>query len=119
MAERARRRTLGRAAIAVLSLYALLMQPFLAAAAPAVLDAAGMLCTHEPGGSKAPGADKAHACCPVLCLAGPAALPSPGSVAVAAHPVRRVVRIAWNPRSAHAARAPPAVSATARGPPVV
>ncbi|WP_053080620.1 hypothetical protein [Methylobacterium variabile] len=104
-----------RAVVAVLSLYGLVLQAFLAGLNPLPVAAgAGILCqTHQeaPAGS---GAAHVHACCTVAC---PGLLAPPAPAAAQAWPPRIVTGLSWRRDAAAPPRGPPTRSFSARGPP--
>ncbi|AWN53051.1 hypothetical protein DK412_16655 [Methylobacterium sp. 17Sr1-1] len=109
-----------RGVAAVLSLYGLVLQAFLAGLAPAPVTAgAGLLCqSHRAPADQIPSGKAplvhAHACCTVACQAYPA---PPAPAMAAAWPPRMAVVLFWSVAAADPARAAPARPASARGPP--
>ena len=121
---RARRtgRAVGRAAIAVAALYALVLQAALGGLiVPTTADPLHILCLSEAAQGDAPfHAPAVH--CELTCCTTPdspdtAALLVPRSIR-AAWPSRGAVVVAWRPEVVAAPRAPPWTSANARAPPV-
>ncbi|WP_245442914.1 hypothetical protein [Methylobacterium terrae] len=110
-----------RALAAVLSLYGLVLQAFLAGLDPVPVAAgAGLVCqAHRAivAGEQAPAGHGAypHACCTLAC---PAPLAPPASAAAAAWPPRAAVVLSWRVVDAVPARPSPERPASARGPPV-
>jgi hypothetical protein len=108
-----------RAAIGVVVLYALMLQPFLAAATPlGTADAFGVVCAPDHG-QDAPAGDIAHAehhCCIVAHVGG--LLPPPERAALLAEPLRAAVAILWRPEAWIARTGPPTHATSARGPPL-
>jgi hypothetical protein len=109
----------GRATIAVVALYALLLQAFLGYAAPvrALGSLETILCADHPAGGDP--AEKAagihiHACCTAV-QAGTGLVPR-SDPAVAAAPVA-AHRVAWRPEADLPRTGPPPRNGTARGPP--
>ncbi|SFU61265.1 hypothetical protein SAMN02799631_01466 [Methylobacterium sp. 174MFSha1.1] len=109
-----------RGIAAVLSLYGLLLQAFLAGLAPAPVAAGGgLLCqSHQVPADQAPSGKAplvhAHACCTVACQAYPA---PPAPATATAWPPRAAVVLSWAVAAADAGCAAPARPASARGPP--
>ena len=112
-----------RRVAAVLSLYGLVLQAFLAGLAP-VAAGAGLPCQshqaaadQDPSG-KAPSGKAplvhAHACCTVACQAYTA---PPAPAMASAWPPRAAILLSWSVEAADPARAAPARPASARGPP--
>lgn len=109
----------GRAIIGVIALYALLLQPFLAAATPAMMpDAAGILCaTHDgpaPSGPAVPGRSD-HQCCTAAFPGGP--VPPPAASAVVSRMQAIAVAVSWYPEAAIGRPGPTTHSHSPRGPP--
>ncbi|WCS24945.1 hypothetical protein LOK46_28125 [Methylobacterium sp. NMS14P] len=107
-----------RAVIAVLALYALLLQAFLGGLMPLPTTTDG-LCAQHSDGPAVPGAPVPHGhgdCCTAAQVTGPALPPRPAAigvrwaVAVNRHP-------AWPLTRSVGARAPPGTIASPRGPP--
>ncbi len=111
-----------RALVAVLALYGLVLQAFLAGLAPGPVAAtvpaassAGILCqTHQAPAGSEPLA-RAHACCTLAC---PAPLPPPAPATGEAWPPRSAIVLSWSLSGTAPAHASPARPASARGPPV-
>lgn len=110
-----------RALAAVLSLYGLVLQAFLAGLNPVPVAAgAGLICqAHRTteAGEPAPAGHGAyaHACCTLAC---PAPLAPPASAAAAAWPPRAAIVLSWRVEGSSPARPSPERPASARGPPV-
>lgn len=110
-----------RAIIGVIALYALLLQAFLAFAAPTLsLDQNGeVLCTEH--GSGAPAHDQAdaqcHSCCAVMHI-GNLAPPPPSDAVALSWPFQQVARVAWRPEAEVFKTGPPTHAQSARGPPI-
>lgn len=110
------RPNLSRLIVAALALYALMLQPFLAAATP-VLASAGVICHAAPDGSGAP-ADHDHPCCVAACAVS--GVPAAALTSAAVSWPRRDARpFAWTAGGAPRATGPPTHAASARGPPAV
>ncbi|MGQ0446176.1 MAG: hypothetical protein ACT4O2_13880 [Beijerinckiaceae bacterium] len=111
-----------RAAISALALYALLLQGFLAASAPAAAFAfpGGVTCAQDGSGSGAPGSDPVHhhkgLCCILACAAAACAYVATAS-AVPVFSARAASTIDFPPVPGLAARAPHKYYFGARGPP--
>lgn len=109
-----------RRVAAVLSLYGLVLQAFLAGLAPAPVAAGtGFLCqSHQAAADQTPSGKEppvhVHACCTVACQASPA---PPAPAPAPAWPPRAVLVLSWSVESAEPGRAAPARPASARGPP--
>jgi hypothetical protein len=105
-----------RTLAAVLSLYGLVLQAFLAGLAPGpVAASAGILCqTHQAPAGSEPLA-RAHACCTLAC---PASIASPPPATAEAWPPRSAIVLSWSLPGTAPAHASPARPASARGPPV-
>ncbi|MET7246374.1 hypothetical protein ABZT49_23755 [Methylobacterium sp. EM32] len=109
-----------RRVVAVLSLYGLVLQAFLAGLAPAPVAAgAGLLClSHQAPADQAPSGKAppvhAHACCTV---AGQAYPIPPAPPIAAAWPPRAFLVLSWSLAAAEPGRTAPARPASARGPP--
>jgi len=106
-----------RALAAVLSLYGLVLQAFLAGLGPAPVAAAaasGILCQghQDPAGSD--GLAHSHACCPLACSGF---LPPPAPAVGQAFPPRTAIGVTWRGTATTAWRTRGAGSASARGPP--
>lgn len=111
--------SLRRVIIAVLALYAFLLQGVFAGAASTV---AGSVLEHaalcSPGGgepAQEPPHEHAGACCLFAC---PGGLAPPLAAASVEHPRPGHARIAWSP-SASLSTAPPVHSSSPRGPPAI
>ena len=105
-----------RLIVAALALYALLLQPFLAAAMPAMASA-GVICHAAPDGSGAP-AGHDHPCCAAACAVS--GVPAAGLLSETVSWPRRDARpFAWVAGGAPRATGPPTHAASARGPPAV
>lgn len=120
MRRRPPRTVQSRAIIAVIALYALLLQAFLGFAAPARLlpGSDGVLCAEHAAGdpdTKAPPVH-VHACC-TLVQAGTLALPEAASTSVS-RPGLSTARLIWRPEAERLRTGPPPRPGTARGPPV-
>jgi len=122
--DRAMRRRLprtvqGRAILAVVALYALLLQSVLGFAAPARAFAApgAVLCAEHPADDPDPGpiSIHIHACC-TLVQAGNLTLPVSVSAAPASS-IAPVVEVVWRPEAELPKAGPPPRPGTARGPP--
>jgi hypothetical protein len=111
-----------RVAISAFALYALLLQGFLAASAPAAVFAfpGGISCAQDGSGSGTPGGDPVHRhhglCCILGCAAAACANVATAS-AVPAFPARVASAIHFAPAPGLAARAPLKYYFAARGPP--
>ena len=119
MTGRPRPHAIGRAAVAVVALYALLLQAFLAAALPVgPIAAAGVVCApssaHSPSDERPVGG--ATACCVAACL--PLAAPVPAA-AIVVSALRDPAAIAWPLRASLAFAGPSTHAWSARGPPTV
>ncbi|MCI0468401.1 MAG: hypothetical protein L0Y57_15595 [Beijerinckiaceae bacterium] len=114
-----------RAAVAAFALYALLLQGFLAASAPAGTFAfpggtGGIECTLDGAATGIPGGDAAHhhgLCCILACAAACCAYTGTAA-AVAAFPEREGAKIDFAPVSSLAARPALKYFFAARGPPL-
>lgn len=119
MRRRPPRTVQGRAIIAVVALYALLLQAFLGFAAPARagMETGAVLCAEHPTGNPdhQPVPIHVHNCC-TLVHAAALGLPAPQSAAPAP-PYAPAVRIAWRPEAELPRTGPPPRTGTARGPP--
>ena len=110
-----------RVAISAFALYALLLQGFLAASAPAAAFAfpGGISCAQDGSGSGTSGGDPVHhhgLCCILGCAAAACAYVATAS-AVPAFPARAASAIHFAPAPGLAARAPQKYYFAARGPP--
>jgi hypothetical protein len=112
-----------RAAISVFALYALLLQGFLAASAPAAAFAfpgslSSVNCAQDGSGSGSGGDSVRHhgLCCILACAAAACAHAATPSAAVV-FPARAASRIDFAPAPGLAARAPHKYYFAARGPP--
>jgi hypothetical protein len=109
-----------RTIIGVIALYALLLQAFLAFAAPALSpDPTGsVLCAEH--GSGAPADDQAdvqcHACCAAVHIGNLA--PPPLDAFPVLWPFQRVARVVWRPEAEVLKTGPPTHAQSARGPPI-
>jgi hypothetical protein len=111
-----------RAAIGVVALYALMLQPFLAAASPvAAPDPFGVICAADHG-ADAPSGDTAshhvHQCCTAAHIGGMAPPPD-RIVGTITWPARSVSTIPWRYEAWIASTGPPTYASSARGPPLV
>ncbi|TNC10194.1 hypothetical protein FF100_23185 [Methylobacterium terricola] len=105
----------GRAVVAVLTLYGLVLQAFLTGLGPAPVAAGiGILCQEHPGSPGRDGLVHPHACCPLAC-SGSVAPPAPA--AGQAWPRRAALGPVWRVAATAALRSPAAGPASARGPP--
>lgn len=109
-----------RAIISMVALYALLLQSFLAFAAPVMLSDPGgtVLCAEHGPGTPVP--DQADAQCHACCMAidiGTIAPPNILALSVP-YPFPQVSRVAWRPEADLAKTGPPTHARSARGPPV-
>jgi len=107
-----------RAAIAVLALYALLLQAFLGGLMPLPKTIDG-LCAQHSDGSAVPGAPLPHGhgdCCTAAQATGPALPPRPAAIGVR-WAVATNRHSAWPFTDSVGARAPPGTIASPRGPP--
>jgi hypothetical protein len=107
-----------RAVIAVLALYALLLQAFLGGLMPVPASADGLCAQHS---DSAPPLGKAvphghGACCTAAQAAGPALPPRTATIPVAWEEGFRA-KPAWTAIELRRARAPPGVTSAPRGPP--
>jgi len=111
-----------RVAIGAFAVYALLLQGFLAASAPAAAFAfpGGISCAQDGSGSGAPGGDPVHhqhgLCCILGCAAAASAHVATAS-AIPAFPERAASAIHFAPVPGFAAHAPIKYYFAARGPP--
>lgn len=110
-----------RVAIGVVALYALMLQPFMAAAAPFMVpDPFGVVCApdHNPEAPVGdPAAHAAHHCCIVAHIGGLA--PPPERRAMPGEMPRVVATIVWRAEAWIPRTGPPTHAASARGPPLV
>ena len=113
------------AIIAVIALYAFVLQGFLGGLMPGLVGADGrVLClsgTTVGPGDPAPDGQALHThaeCCTAAQIAATAMAPQPSS-ALVAWPVRLTVKIAFAVEAANGARAPPGAMPQPRGPPAV
>ena len=110
-----------RAAIGAFALYALLLQGFLAASAPAATFAfpGGVSCVQDGSGSGTPGGDLVlhHGLCCILVCAAAACGYAGTASAVPGFPARVALTIDFAPALGLAARAPHKYYFAARGPP--
>lgn len=107
----------GRAIIGVIALYALLLQAFLAVAAPTGPSfGPGVLCTVD--GEHAPGEEPLrhdHQCCTAQHVGNLAPAPKTASAERLTWPVS--IRIVWRPEAELPRTGPPTFAHSARGPP--
>lgn len=113
-------RVQSRAIISVVALYALLLQAFLAFAAPVLSPdpTGGILCAEH--GSGTPTHDQSDAQCHACCMAlhiGTIA-PPPVLAAPVLWPVPQISRVAWRPEADLPRTGPPVHAQSARGPPI-
>lgn len=110
-----------RATIAVVALYAFVLQAFLAGMLPVpTANAFGFaeLCSPSPGDGGVPTKHDAKDCCTAACT--PVAIPLPNHDASAiAWPARRLATALFDPALPPPARGPPIHSHSPRGPPAV
>ena len=111
-----------RATVAVVALYAFVLQAFLGGLMPRPHSLDGLICaqaqasTPDAAAPDTPAPHDHDACCTLAQVAG-ASLPVRPEAVAAAWPARAGTRIAWTPSAAPRARAPPGLAAFARGPP--
>lgn len=109
-----------RATIAVVALYALVLQAFLTGTLPvtsAQVHGFGEICAPADPGSEAPAKHEGKGCCTAACA--PLAAPLPVlDVSTLAWPARSAVVAAFPAASPPPARGPPIHDRSARGPPL-